>query len=95
MERNTYYTLEKEHPPVARQNWCSQWATSVSADTLLLLCYDPAMQQASSKKAEWRPGVYIRAYGHVRSFDRKQSIQAFSIRTIHDHNEVSALWGFV
>jgi len=44
---------------------------------------------ASSKKAEWRPGVYIRAYGHVRSFDRKQSIQAFSIRTIHDHNEVT------
>eukprot|EP00877_Chromochloris_zofingiensis_P013461 jgi/Chrzof1/8369/Cz03g08020.t1 len=49
---------------------------------------DDGDSEVYNKKAEWRPGVYIRAYGHVRSFDRKKSIQAFSIRTIHDYNEV-------
>eukprot|EP00879_Flechtneria_rotunda_P026457 GHRR01028208.1.p1 GENE.GHRR01028208.1~~GHRR01028208.1.p1 ORF type:complete len:239 (+),score=99.47 GHRR01028208.1:701-1417(+) len=44
---------------------------------------------AANKKAEWQPGVYIRAYGHVAGQDQKKSITAFSVRTITNFNEVT------
>lgn len=42
----------------------------------------------NQQKAEWQNGVYVRVYGHMRSFERKKSIMAYNIRTVHDYNEV-------
>ncbi|KIZ06585.1 replication factor A2 [Monoraphidium neglectum] len=46
-------------------------------------------QACAQKLAEWRPGTYVRAIGHVRTFNGSRSVQAFSIRPIHDFNEVT------
>lgn len=48
--------------------------------------------QVAQKRAEWQPGTYIRAYGHLM---RKQqggiSLNGFNVRTVTDFNEVRAL----
>lgn len=41
------------------------------------------------KKAEWRPGVYVRVHGNMRTFESKRTIVAFNIRPIMDFNEVT------
>jgi hypothetical protein len=45
--------------------------------------------QAAQKKAEWRPGVYVRVFGHARcGNDQVLRMQGFNVRTITDFNEV-------
>ena len=45
--------------------------------------------QMALKKADWRVGVYVRVHGHLRSFENKKSMVVFSLKVIHDFNEVS------
>jgi hypothetical protein len=42
----------------------------------------------AQKMAEWRPGTYVRVYGHVRPFQGSRHVQSFAVRTVHDFNEV-------
>jgi hypothetical protein len=50
-------------------------------------------QEAQNKKQLWQPGRYVRVYGHVRYADQKYAVNAFTIRIIHDFNEVGGQWG--
>ena len=47
---------------------------------------------AQSKQCEWGVGGYVRVVGNLRSFNSKVSIQAYTIRPVLDHNEVTSLW---
>ena len=52
--------------------------------------YSPRHAQANSleqKKAELRPGTYVRAYGSIKNFQGHR-ISAFSVRPVHDVNEL-------
>lgn len=40
-------------------------------------------------RAEWQVGVYVRAHGHINSFNRERMMVAFNIRRITDLNEVT------
>lgn len=71
----------------------------LSADRLapllrpLTLLPAPPTQRADSeldrqRRAEWRPGMYVRVHGHINSFGRTQEVVAFNIRPITDSNEV-------
>lgn len=40
------------------------------------------------RRAEWRPGMYVRVHGHISSFGKSQEVIAFNIRPVVDHNEV-------
>jgi hypothetical protein len=52
-----------------------------------------SVPQAAQKKAEWRPGVYVRVFGHARSGvnDSVLRVTGFNVRTITDFNEVRLL----
>ena len=43
----------------------------------------------AQRRADWRVGVYVRVHGHLRSFENKKSMVVFSLKVIHDFNEVS------
>lgn len=45
--------------------------------------------KVAQRRADWRVGVYIRVHGHLRSFENKKNIVIFSLKVIHDFNEVS------
>lgn len=45
-------------------------------------------EAVAQKKAEWAPGAYVRVYGHVRPKGGSRAVQSFSVRTVHDFNEV-------
>ena len=40
-------------------------------------------------RAEWQVGVYVRAHGHVNTFNRERMLVAFNLRRITDLNEVT------
>ncbi|KAF8072483.1 RPA2A [Scenedesmus sp. PABB004] len=46
---------------------------------------------AANKKAEWRAGVYVRAFGHLRRSQHSHApnLQAFNVRSITNFNEVT------
>ncbi|DBB06309.1 hypothetical protein WJX77_008374 [Trebouxia sp. C0004] len=46
-------------------------------------------EQMAQRRADWRVGVYVRVHGHLRSFENKKSMVVFSLKVIHDFNEVS------
>jgi hypothetical protein len=43
----------------------------------------------AQRRADWQVGVYVRVHGHLRSFENKKSMVVFSLKVIHDFNEVS------
>lgn len=45
--------------------------------------------QGANRKAEWHPGVYVRAFGHLKSHPGSRSVMmnAFSLRTVTNFNE--------
>ena len=47
--------------------------------------------QMAQRRADWRVGVYVRVHGHLRSFENKKSMVVFSLKVIHDFNEVSQI----
>ena len=42
----------------------------------------------AQRRADWQVGVYVRVHGHLRSFENKKSMVVFSLKVIHDFNEV-------
>jgi len=50
---------------------------------------DDDQDMVAQRRADWRVGVYIRVHGHLRSFENKKNIVIFSLKVIHDFNEVS------
>lgn len=47
------------------------------------------LQRAQAQlKSDSSVGSYVRVYGNVRSFDKKKSMQAYSIKPVTDFNEV-------
>lgn len=51
---------------------------------------DDSEQALINKKAEWQPGVYIRAFGHVtRGANGAHNMNAYGVRTIQNHDEVT------
>eukprot|EP00775_Hariotina_reticulata_P011728 gene11728-11872_t len=51
---------------------------------------DESEAAMASKRAELRPGVYVRAYGHVQSNNSgRRNFSAFAMRPITDFNEVT------
>ncbi len=51
-----------------------------------LLCAESESDR--QRRAEWRPGMYVRVHGHISSFGKAQEVIAFNIRPVVDHNEV-------
>eukprot|EP01027_Heterolobosea_sp_BB2_P009802 GEZU01014422.1.p1 GENE.GEZU01014422.1~~GEZU01014422.1.p1 ORF type:complete len:271 (+),score=63.68 GEZU01014422.1:321-1133(+) len=43
----------------------------------------------ASKKHEWRENVYVRVYGHLRSWHGSNSVMSFRMQVIQDFNEVT------
>jgi len=41
------------------------------------------------RRAELREGIYVRVFGHVGAYNNERQINAFSVRPITDHNEVT------
>lgn len=54
-----------------------QWMNDTDSDTL------------NQMKEDWRVGAYVRVYGNLRTFERKKSMVAYSIKPVHDYNEVT------
>lgn len=44
---------------------------------------------SAGNRGELQRNVYVRVYGHVRSFEKKKNIHAYKIRVIQDFNEVT------
>jgi hypothetical protein len=40
------------------------------------------------RRAQWRPGMYVRVHGHFSNFGQSQDVLAFNVRLVADHNEV-------
>ncbi|KAK9810493.1 hypothetical protein WJX72_011667 [[Myrmecia] bisecta] len=45
--------------------------------------------QVQQRLQQYRVGMYVRAHGHVRSFQNQKSVVAFNLRAITDYNEVT------
>eukprot|EP00878_Enallax_costatus_P005720 GHUV01005998.1.p1 GENE.GHUV01005998.1~~GHUV01005998.1.p1 ORF type:complete len:266 (+),score=88.74 GHUV01005998.1:873-1670(+) len=50
---------------------------------------DDSEQAVANKKAEWQPGVYVRAFGHVTRGPNGPNMNAYSVRMIQNFNEVT------
>lgn len=50
---------------------------------------DDESESDRQRRAEWRPGMYVRVHGHISSFGKAQEVIAFNIRPVVDHNEIT------
>lgn len=46
-------------------------------------------QDLGKARSEWQVGTYVRVYGNVRAFGGKKNINAYTIRSVRDYNEVT------
>lgn len=56
--------------------------------TRLSVCLS-VLQALANKKAEWQPGVYVRAFGHVTRGANGPNMNAYGVRSIQNFNEVT------
>ncbi|KAI3436764.1 hypothetical protein D9Q98_006176 [Chlorella vulgaris] len=50
---------------------------------------DDDSEVEKQRRAEWRPGMYVRIHGHISNFGKSQDVLAYNIRPVTDHNEVT------
>lgn len=85
------------------------WQAAHSSSSRMLLAHPPGCpapygplpslrmcaesESDRQRRAEWRPGMYVRVHGHISSFGKAQEVIAFNIRPVVDHNEVRGCGG--
>ncbi|KAK2076061.1 hypothetical protein QBZ16_001397 [Prototheca wickerhamii] len=76
---------------VEDQNLVSVYTIDDGTGTIQAKYWIPEQDDGMERqlRAEWQVGVYVRAHGHVNTFNRERMLVAFNLRRITDLNEVT------